>query len=208
MGSTCISLYLLIDLSKDNKLRARTAKMKSYFIKIALCGVSPMIWRRLSVPGTASLAMLHDCIQIINGWNDTYLNQFRIYGKNYGVYHDGGISFNEDAHAIYIDDFEFDVGDKFTYEYNFFEHILHEIRVEDIQDLPTANNSISCISGSGMPGVTKYDEMAIKHSMLEKIVKKKGLLSYKDIRNFQEKIKCVKFIKKYVNKKLTSLSNE
>ena len=167
-----------------------------------------MIWRRLSVPGTASLAMLHDCIQIINGWNDTYLNQFRIYGKNYGVYHDGGISFNEDAHAIYIDDFEFDVGDKFTYEYNFFEHILHEIRVEDIQDLPTANNSISCISGSGMPGVTKYDEMAIKHSMLEKIVKKKGLLSYKDIRNFQEKIKCVKFIKKYVNKKLTSLSNE
>ena len=34
----------------------------------------------------ASLAMLHDSIQIINGWDDTYLNQFRIFTKNCGVY--------------------------------------------------------------------------------------------------------------------------
>jgi hypothetical protein len=40
-----------------------------------------MVWRRLSVPGMVSLAMLYDSIQIINGWDDTYLNQFRIFGK-------------------------------------------------------------------------------------------------------------------------------
>ncbi len=182
--------------------------MKTYFIKIALRGISPMIWRRLCVPGTASLAMLHDCIQIINGWDDTYLNQFRIFGKDYGVYHDGGLSFNEDAHNVYIDDFEFDIGDKFTYEYNFFEHILHDIRVEDIQDLPATNNNISCVSGSGMPGATKYDEMTIKLLLLEKIVKKKGQLSCQDISDFQEEIRNVKFIKKYINKELASLSNE
>src|SRR5437016_1962630 len=98
----------------------RGIHMRFYFIKIAIRGVSPMIWRRLRVPGSASLAMLHDCIQIINGWDDSYLNQFRIFGKNYGVYHDGGITFNDNARFVYIDDF--DVGDKFTYEYNFFEH--------------------------------------------------------------------------------------
>ena len=41
--------------------------MKLYFIKVALRGVSPMVWRRLRIPGTASLAMLHNCLQIING---------------------------------------------------------------------------------------------------------------------------------------------
>lgn len=150
-----------------------------------------MIWRRLHIPGTASLAMLHNCIQIINGWDDTYLNQFRIFGKDYGVYHDGGILFNDDAHTVYMNDFEFDVGDKFTYEYNFFEPIMHDIRIEDIKDLPSKKVIISCISGSGMPGATKYDEMDIKHSLLKKIVKKKVKLSYEDIRDFQERIRCV-----------------
>jgi len=182
--------------------------MRFYFIKIALRDISPMIWRRLCVPGTASLAMLHNCIQIINGWDDTYLNQFRIFGKNYGVYHDGGISFNDNAHAVYFDDFEFDVGDKFTYEYNFFDHIMHDIRVEDIKDLPITKNSILCLSGSGMPGATKYDEMNVKLSLLKKIVKKKGGLSYDDIRDFQERIKSVKFIKSLINKELASLSNK
>jgi hypothetical protein len=48
--------------------------MKFYFIKIALRGVGPMIWQRLCVPGIASLAMLYHCIQVINGWDDYYLN--------------------------------------------------------------------------------------------------------------------------------------
>jgi len=167
-----------------------------------------MIWRRLRVPGIASLAMLHNCIQIINGWDDFYLNQFRIFGKDYGVYHYGGISFNDDAHAVFMNDFEFDVGDKFTYEYNFFEHIVHDIRIEDIKNLPFTKNIIICISGSGMPGATKYDEMEVKLSLLKKIVKKKGKLSYEDIQDFQERIKCVKFLKRFINKELSSLSNE
>ena len=147
--------------------------MKVYLIKISLRGVSPMVWRRLSVPGTASLAMLHDSIQILNGWDDTYLNQFRIFGKNFGVYHDGGISFNDDARAVYIDDFEFDVGDKFTYEYNFFQHIMHDIRIENIKDTLCDETVISCVSGSGMPGATKYDVMNLQLKTLQKIVDKK-----------------------------------
>jgi hypothetical protein len=55
-----------------------------------------------------------------------------------------------------------------------------------------------------MPGATKYDEMDIKLSLLRKIVKKKGKISYEDIRDFQERIKCVKFLKKHINKELAS----
>jgi pRiA4b ORF-3-like protein len=60
-----------------------------YFVKIALRGVSPMFWRRL--PGTASLAMLHECIQIINRWDDENLHRFHIYGKDYGINYIGAV---------------------------------------------------------------------------------------------------------------------
>ena len=182
--------------------------MKVYIIKITLRGVSPMVWRRLSIPGTASLAMLHECIQIINGWDDSHLNQFRIFGKDYGVYQDGGIYFNDDARTVYIDDFKFNVGDKFTYEYNFFQHIMHDIRIEKIQESSLTDNLITCQSGNGMPGATKYDVMNIEHKMLKKIVLKKGKLTVKDIIDFQEKYYRAKFNKKRINASLHAISTE
>jgi len=63
--------------------------MKAYIIKIALRGVSPMVWRRLQMSGNISLAGLHHIIQIANGWEDEYLHQFHIYGKDYGISYEG-----------------------------------------------------------------------------------------------------------------------
>lgn len=183
-------------------------QMNVYIIKIALRGVSPMVRRRLSVPGTASLAMLHDSIQIINGWDDSHLNQFRIFGKNYGVYHDGGVYFNDNARTVFIDDFTFDVGDKFTYEYNFFLHIMHDIRIEKIKKLSLLDNRIICQSGNGMPGATKYDVMNIEYEMLKKIVSKKGKLTVNDIIDFQKEYYQVKFNKKRINASLQAISPE
>jgi len=151
--------------------------MKVYLVKIALRGVSPMIWRRLRIPGETSLAMLHDIIQVINSWEDFHLHQFHIYGKDYGLNYPGGLSFSDNAHHVYLDDFTFDVGDKFTYEYNFFEHIMHDIRIEEIKDSRTSNHALSCLSGSGMPGANKYDVMNVEFEMFEKIVNQKGKLS-------------------------------
>jgi hypothetical protein len=59
--------------------------MNTYFIKVALRDVSPMIWRRLRVQGNTSLAELHHIIQIAMGWDNEHLHSFRIYGEDYGV---------------------------------------------------------------------------------------------------------------------------
>lgn len=59
--------------------------MRLYFIKVSLQGISPMVWRRLRMPGKTSLAKLHQAIQIAYSWNDEYLHQFHIYGKDYGI---------------------------------------------------------------------------------------------------------------------------
>ncbi|CBJ82223.1 hypothetical protein XBJ2_1610040 [Xenorhabdus bovienii str. Jollieti] len=54
---------------------------------------------------------------------DDHLHQFHIYGKNYGISYSGGIAFPYNPYKITPDDFEFDVGDRFTYEYNFYVQI-------------------------------------------------------------------------------------
>jgi hypothetical protein len=56
---------------------------------------------------------------------------------------------NSGAYVDSPNDFGFDVGDKFTYEYNFFEHIIHDIRIEKIKDLSNAKNVIFCVMRSG-----------------------------------------------------------
>ncbi|WP_422108870.1 IS1096 element passenger TnpR family protein, partial [Xenorhabdus bovienii] len=62
-------------------------------MKVALLGISPMVWHRFRLSGEISLAALHYIIQIVQGWQDDHLHQFRIYGKNYGISYSGGIGF-------------------------------------------------------------------------------------------------------------------
>jgi len=179
--------------------------MNIYCMKIALHGITPMVWRRLRVPGNTSLAVLHHVIQILFNWDEYNLHQFHIYGKDYGLNYIGAVMYSDDANKVVLDDFQFDVGDKFTYEYNFFEHNMHDIRIETIKDLLTVNYDISCLSGSGMVGATKYDVIQVEYEMLEKLVKQKGKITIEDIHEFQDKINHVSFNKLRLNQSLSSL---
>lgn len=76
--------------------------MNTYSIKIALRGVSPMIWRRLRVHGNESLADLHHIIQIAMSWDNDHLHCFHIYGEDYGIRYDGGMSFTHNAHQVFL----------------------------------------------------------------------------------------------------------
>ncbi|MBS9437076.1 hypothetical protein EAE91_07780 [Photorhabdus noenieputensis] len=88
---------------------------------------------------------------------DDHLHQFRIYGKNYGISYSGGIGFPDNPYKIMLNDFEFDAGDRFTYEYNFFEHWIHDIRIETV--LENSNlTSPFCLAGNRMPDATLGDE--------------------------------------------------
>ncbi|MCP5014430.1 MAG: plasmid pRiA4b ORF-3 family protein [Ketobacter sp.] len=107
--------------------------MNIYTVKIALRGISPMIMRRLRLAGHTTIADLHHVIQRSMGWDDEYLHRFHIYGKDYGIAYEGGISFSDDPRIVYLDDFNFDPGDRFTYTYNFFDDWLCDVRVEQIE---------------------------------------------------------------------------
>lgn len=160
-----------------------------------------MVWRRLRVPGSTSLADLHHAIQIVNGWDNEYLHQFHIYGKDYGISYCGGIVFADNAHAVYIDNFEFDIGDKFTYEYNFFQHWLMDIRIEDIDEL-TPQSFIYCVKGNGMPCATKYDEIEPTLKLLKAITNANKKTTIGDLRPFVEALNAVRFNRYHINYRL------
>ncbi|TKB05879.1 plasmid pRiA4b ORF-3 family protein [Desulforhopalus sp. IMCC35007] len=52
----------------------------SYILHISITFSDPLIWRLIQIPGTCTLADLHDVIQRSMGWSDSHIHQF-IVGK-------------------------------------------------------------------------------------------------------------------------------
>ena len=71
-----------------------------YQLRVVLCGVSPLVWRRLLVVSGTSLAELHDILQTAFDWSGEHLHRFLIHGAAYGIPHLGGIVFLEDARRV------------------------------------------------------------------------------------------------------------
>ena len=75
-----------------------------YQLRVVLRGVSPLIWRRLLVRSDSTIADLHASFQRVLGWTDEHLNRFVIHGREYGVWHDGGIGFRDNPRHVRLAD--------------------------------------------------------------------------------------------------------
>jgi hypothetical protein len=111
-----------------------------YQLRVVLRGVSPLIWRRLLVRSDSTIADLHASLQLVLGWSDEHLNRFVIHGREYGVWHDGGIGFGDDPRHVRLANLGLRVSERFLYEYDFTDGWEHDVRV-----------SRSCRSSQGGP---------------------------------------------------------
>jgi Plasmid pRiA4b ORF-3-like protein len=61
-----------------NQIKPAAGKGRApiYHLKIVLLGTKPPVWRRLQVPGNASLGWLHAAIQVTMGWTNSHLHHF------------------------------------------------------------------------------------------------------------------------------------
>jgi hypothetical protein len=118
-----------------------------YQLKVSLIGISPMIWRRLLVHSDSTIADLHYTLQIAMGWSDVHLNRFHIHGQDFGVYHDGGISFSDNPEKVPLSAFGFRIRERFLYEYDFGDEWLHEVRIEKRLLLDPKKTYPVCIDG-------------------------------------------------------------
>ena len=109
-------------------------------IKVTLDGIRPPIWRRLVVQGDATLAQLHDVLQVAMGWENGHLHCFRIDGARYGPADDGGFDLGEiDESTVRVVE-AFATSRRGTYEYDFGDSWEHQLLVEktDVPIIPSA----------------------------------------------------------------------
>jgi hypothetical protein len=55
----------------------RTPRPQPVALRVELCDVEPLVWRRILVSNQWTLASLHGYLQWVMGWNDTHAHEFR-----------------------------------------------------------------------------------------------------------------------------------
>jgi len=118
-----------------------------YQLKVWVQEISPMVWLRLLIRSDSTIADLHYIIQIAFGWDDVHLNRFHIRGKDFGVYHDGGMSFADHPEKVFLSAFSFRLRERFLYEYDFGDLWQHEVRIEKLLPVDPKKNYPVCIDG-------------------------------------------------------------
>ena len=117
-----------------------TKATPTFTLKVFLYEIEPVIWRRFTMPGSASFADLHRAIQQAMGWENKHLHEFR-HGKgkrlNDVIAPDDpdvmkGDNFQEES-TVSLADFvgRRQVPIRFLYRYDFSEDWIHEIMIEE-----------------------------------------------------------------------------
>jgi hypothetical protein len=104
-------------------MTATATPLSVYQLRIVLRGISPLIWRRVLVPSTTTLAHLHAILQILFAWSDEPLHRFHIHGREDG-------SRGASTHAVLLQDLGLHRGERLRYVYDFGAYWACDIRLE------------------------------------------------------------------------------
>ncbi len=106
-----------------------------YRLKATIRNIRPPVWRRIEVPGTITLAHLHDVLQAAFGWSDDHLHQFDIDGTLFGVSDSSDLDWGpavRDERRTRLDKAVGTRVKRFVYEYDFGDGWEHQIAVEKV----------------------------------------------------------------------------
>jgi hypothetical protein len=106
-----------------------------YQLKVTLRHIKPPIWRRFHVPHEMTLGRLHQVLQLVMGWTDAHLHQFKVgkvyYGAAYPEDFDGAPETRNENKAK-ISELVSRPREKCVYEYDFGDSWEHELVLEKI----------------------------------------------------------------------------
>lgn len=120
---------------------------ESYQFKVELRGISPPIWRQFQVWEDATLAQLHRILQMVMGWENYHLYEFRIGGRIYG---DPDLDDEReiiDAKRTRIRNVLPGVGAEFEYEYDFGDDWQHDLLLEAVMQSGPDTMCPRCLAG-------------------------------------------------------------
>jgi Plasmid pRiA4b ORF-3-like protein len=125
-------------------------------LKVALSGCRPPIWRRIRLPVTATLADLHDAIQVLFSWDGDHLHMFRAGTKQYSspfVNLEG----TADEGAVRVRDV-LTPGGKISYTYDLGACWEHEIALERVLGRDPGQDYPVCVAYKGDSPVEYWSE--------------------------------------------------
>lgn len=138
-------------MSAPKKAKKETGKSAEniYQFKIVLNEIKPAIWRRFQVKSDITLLRLHEIIQMVMGWSNSHLHQFRIKGYCYlppDPDWDPSPTDRDDAKTKMADVIN-NIGQKFIYEYDFGDSWEHTLTLEKIEPAQQEKYYPVCIEG-------------------------------------------------------------
>jgi len=127
-------------------LAIEPADPASLVLTIGLDHVTPPVWRRVAIPSNTLLDQVHRMIQDAMGWYDQHLYTFET--DEYTV-----IDPRSESHGIPADEerlvsFATEVGDRFTYTYDFGDEWTHTVTLDEIRP-GGPGNVFAVIDGAG-----------------------------------------------------------
>ena len=103
-----------------------------YQIKTTLRGTRPPIWRRILVSRNINLAQFHNILQIVMGWTDSHMHQFRVGKTYYGTpSNELGMRVKSDK-KVRLEEVLKKPKDRMIYEYDFGDSWEHDVVLEKI----------------------------------------------------------------------------
>jgi hypothetical protein len=125
----------------------RAADEPIYQLKVTLKDSRPPIWRRVQVPGGITLPRLHRVLQIVMGWEDYHLHQFKVGGTCYGQPDPDFEDDMRNERSVKLSRIATHEQDRFIYEYDFGDSWEHQIVVEKILPAEPGVRYPRCITG-------------------------------------------------------------
>lgn len=118
-------------------------------LRIELRGVKPLVWLRILVPETVTLAKLHGILLSAMGWEGGHLHEFEIARVRYGVPDpdwQNSEPVRDERKARLKPLLETGLR-RFTYIYDFGDRWEHLIKVEDLMLSKSDTPMITCLAG-------------------------------------------------------------
>lgn len=103
---------------------------RTYQIRISIAGSDPAIWRRVSLPGDVSLALLHSVVQLVFGWEDCHLHEFEAKGRRFANVTYQPVEGASDEREATLASLAPRKGSRLRYTYDFGDGWVHDILVE------------------------------------------------------------------------------
>ena len=122
-------------------------------LRVELAHIEPRIWREVTVPTNVTLEHLHDVLQIVMGWENRHLYEFRVGSRSYLSQHavETLMQRGEDRpESTQLAELHLKSGDEFEYVYDFGDYWEHRIRVLAQIKPDDATRHARCSGGQGV----------------------------------------------------------